>query len=67
MPSISRRFTSKQLVYKTLADFPASASIGISLAWNPLTDTAVVKNFREVAAQGLAGQAVRADSRSAPR
>ncbi|NYT58107.1 LysR family transcriptional regulator [Alcaligenaceae bacterium] len=51
VPSISRRFTSKQLVYKTLDDFPASASIGISLAWNPLTDVAAVRNFRNVAAK----------------
>src|SRR5690606_12680011 len=50
VPSVSRRFTSKQLVYKTLADFPASASIGISLAWNPLTDIAAIQKFRDVAA-----------------
>lgn len=50
VPSISRRFTSKQLVYKTLADFPESASIGISLAWNPLAEIAAVGNFRGVAA-----------------
>ena len=50
VPSVSRRFTSKQLVYKSLSDFPASASIGISLAWNPLTETAAIRNFCDVAA-----------------
>ncbi len=50
VPSVSRRFTSKHLVYKSLSDFPASASIGISLAWNPLTETAAIRNFRDVAA-----------------
>lgn len=50
VPSVSRRFTSKQLVYKILSDFPVSASIGISLAWNPLTDIAAIQKFRDVAA-----------------
>lgn len=49
VPSISRRFTSEQIVYKTLSDFPDSASIGISLTWNSSTETAAVRNFREVA------------------
>lgn len=52
VPSINRRFASTQVVYKTLPDFPVSASIGISLAWNPDAETAGVRNFRDVA-QGL--------------
>lgn len=51
VPSVSRRFTSTQIVYKSLSDFPLSASIGISLAWNPLTETAAIRNFRDVAAK----------------
>ncbi|GAB2893894.1 LysR family transcriptional regulator [Paralcaligenes sp. KSB-10] len=49
VPSISRRFASTQIVYKTLSDFPDSASIGISVAWNPSAEIAAVRNFREVA------------------
>ncbi len=49
VPSISRRFSSRHVVYKTLSDFPASASIGISLAWHPSAESAVIKNFIEVA------------------
>lgn len=49
VPSINRRFASTQVVYKTLSDFPASASIGISLAWNPDAEGAAVRNFRGVA------------------
>lgn len=54
VPSVNRRFVSRNVVYKKLTDFPRSASIGISLAWNPATEAAAVANFREVAAQALA-------------
>ncbi len=49
VPSVSRRFDSKHIVYKALSDMPASASIGISLTWNPFTETPAVRNFREAA------------------
>jgi len=49
VPSVSRRFESRQVVYKTLDDFPASASIGISLAWSPAAESAAVRNFIDVA------------------
>ncbi|HEU0229080.1 MAG TPA: LysR family transcriptional regulator [Burkholderiaceae bacterium] len=49
VPSINRRFASSQVVYKTLSDYPASASIGISLAWNPDAETAAVRNLRDIA------------------
>ncbi|MBV6304356.1 LysR family transcriptional regulator [Candidimonas humi] len=49
VPSINRRFASTQILYKTLSDFPDSASIGISLAWNPHTEMASIRNFRDLA------------------
>jgi len=51
VPSISKRFVSRSVVYKTLIDFPASASIGISLAWKESTQSQAVRNFIEVASQ----------------
>lgn len=51
VPSVSRRFASDHLVYANLPDIPASAAIGISLAWNPLAEIPAVRNFREVAQQ----------------
>ena len=51
VPSISKRFVSRSVVYKTLIDFPASASIGISLAWKESTQSQAVRNFIEVANQ----------------
>ena len=51
VPSISKRFVSRSVVYKTLIDFPASASIGISLAWKESTQSLAVRNFIEVANQ----------------
>jgi DNA-binding transcriptional LysR family regulator len=51
VPSVSRRFNSRHVIYKKLADFPASASIGISLAWRPSAESAAVRNFLDVAAQ----------------
>ena len=51
VPSISKRFVSRSVIYKTLIDFPASASIGISLAWKESTQSQAVRNFIEVANQ----------------
>ena len=51
VPSISKRFVSRSVVYTTLIDFPASASIGISLAWKESTQSQAVRNFIEVANQ----------------
>lgn len=53
VPSISKRFVSRSVVYKTLADFPTSASIGISLAWKESTQSQAVRNFIDVASQSL--------------
>jgi len=57
VPSVSRRFSSRNVIYKTLSDMPASAAIGISLAWNPAAESAAARHFREVAVQAFAGSA----------
>lgn len=49
VPSINRRFASTQILYKTLSDFPDSASIGIALAWNPDAEIASMRHFRDLA------------------
>lgn len=54
VPAVSRRFTSDNIVYKTLADLPESAAIGISLAWRPDAETASARHFR-LAAQDVFG------------
>lgn len=51
VPSVSRRFASKHIAYISLSDIPASAAVGISLAWNPFAEIPAVRNFREVAQQ----------------
>jgi len=56
VPSVSRRFHSRHVVIKTLTDFPASAAIGISLAWKPSRANAAVRNFLNVAAQAYQAQ-----------
>lgn len=53
VPADSPPHHSKNVVYKTLVDFPSPASIGISLAWNPNTERAITRNFREVATQAF--------------
>jgi len=53
VPSVSRRFNSRHVIYKKLADFPASASIGISLAWKPSAESAAVRNFLDVSTQAF--------------
>ena len=49
VPSISRNSSSSLIKWKAIQDFPASASIGISLAWRPDDETALIRNFRAVA------------------
>ncbi|MFY0476898.1 LysR family transcriptional regulator [Achromobacter marplatensis] len=53
VPAGSRRHPGPNVVYKTLADFPADASIGISLAWNPDTERSAARNLREMASQAF--------------
>ncbi|MFA5663670.1 LysR family transcriptional regulator [Castellaniella sp.] len=45
VPSISREPERESLVWKALSDVPAMASIGISAAWSPENESAMVKNF----------------------
>ncbi|MDR6600716.1 DNA-binding transcriptional LysR family regulator [Achromobacter deleyi] len=53
VPAGSRRHPGPNVVYKSLADFPADASIGISLAWNPDTERSAARNLREMASQAF--------------
>lgn len=53
VPAGSRRFASAHIVYKTLMDFPESATIGISLAWKPSAETAAARNFRLAAEEAF--------------
>ncbi|MNS95781.1 Hca operon transcriptional activator [compost metagenome] len=53
VPAGGRRHPGTSVVYKTLADFPAGASIGISLAWNPATERSATRNLREMAIQAF--------------
>lgn len=48
VPSVSRQNERAGLVWKTVADFPSTASIGISAAWSPENESAMVKNFLAV-------------------
>lgn len=49
LPSVSRNTHSDRLVWKTISDFPDSASIGIALAWRPEDEATIMRNFRAVA------------------
>ncbi|NLC36662.1 MAG: LysR family transcriptional regulator [Alcaligenaceae bacterium] len=50
VPSISRQSSGGQKVaWKTIADFPHSASIAIALAWRPNDETLLIRNFQAVA------------------
>ena len=49
VPAVSRRFTSENISYKLISDFPSGATIGISLAWRSSNETMAVRNFRMVA------------------
>jgi hypothetical protein len=53
VPAGGRRLPGTNVVYKTLADFPADATIGISLAWNPATERSATRNLREMASQAF--------------
>lgn len=48
VPSISRT-DSKLIKWKSVADFPASATVGISLAWRTEDETPLIRNFRATA------------------
>lgn len=50
VPSVSSRQGPKQVVFREVADMPASASIGIALAYRTDNPSPVLQRFREVAA-----------------
>ncbi len=49
VPSVNQGLQRDNVVWKTLADFPESASIGIALGWQQGSESAAVRNFVEVA------------------
>lgn len=51
VPAVSQRFSSAGVVYKSLSDLPASAGIGLSLAWNPQAQTPALEHFKVLAHQ----------------
>jgi DNA-binding transcriptional LysR family regulator len=50
VPSVSARFASKDLAFRPIRGLPASASIGIAMAFHPENESAATKRLREVAA-----------------
>jgi DNA-binding transcriptional LysR family regulator len=55
VPSVSRRFSSDQIVYRTLDNLPSSTSIGISLAFRPDAENVRVRAFRELVTREFRG------------
>lgn len=51
VPTISRNPSISTIRWKSIRDFPTSASIGISLAWRPEDETALIRNFSAMAAE----------------
>ena len=51
LPAVTQKTPSDLLVWKKISDFPESASIGISLAWRPTEETALIRNFVKVAGE----------------
>ena len=49
VPSVSARFASKNLVFRPVRGLPASASIGIAIAFHAENETAAARRLREVA------------------
>jgi DNA-binding transcriptional LysR family regulator len=55
VPSVSARLASRSVVFRPIHGLPASADIGIALAWKPAAESAAARRFREVAME-LPGQ-----------
>lgn len=49
VPSLTRTQHTDKVVFKPLSDFPNSASVGISLAWQAGSETALINNIKRVA------------------
>jgi DNA-binding transcriptional LysR family regulator len=50
VPSVSSRQGPKQVVFRAVSDMPASAAIGIALAYRTDNPSPVLQRFREAAA-----------------
>jgi DNA-binding transcriptional LysR family regulator len=51
VPSVSARYASKSLVFKPIRGMPASASIGIAMAFHAGNESAATKRLRDVASE----------------
>ncbi len=51
VPSATQRHASAGVVYRTLADYPKAASIGLALAYLPERESPVTQRFRSVATE----------------
>jgi DNA-binding transcriptional LysR family regulator len=49
VPSVMQRFASEKIVYRPFVDFPASASIGMALAYMADTESPAAARFRQLA------------------
>jgi DNA-binding transcriptional LysR family regulator len=53
VPSVMQRYASERIVYRSFVDFPATASIGISLAYMAETESPAARQFRELATRAF--------------
>ena len=51
VPSVAARLASRKVVFRPIRGLPASAAIGIALAYPPSSETAAARRFREVAVE----------------
>lgn len=49
VPSVMQRFVNDKIVYRTLADFPAAAAIGLALLYRPEMESPAAQRFRALA------------------
>lgn len=59
VPTVSSRQGPKQVVFRAVSDMPASAAIGIALAYRADNSSPVLQRFREAAASRTAPDGVR--------
>lgn len=53
VPSVSARYSSGRIVFRHLENMPASAAVGIALAYRPQYETSAARRFRETALEKL--------------
>jgi DNA-binding transcriptional LysR family regulator len=51
VPSVMQRFANEKIVYRSLADCPATASIGLALVYRQEMESSAARRFRELAAR----------------